>query len=357
MDTTASNIHFDEQGRCNYCTNFIEKYNHDSKTKPSELEKLVEKIKKDGKNKEYDCIVGVSGGVDSSYVLYLVKQLGLRPLATHMDNGWDTELAANNIANLVRKLDVDLYTHVIDWEEYKDLMKSFFKADVIDIELLYDNALHGVNYRHARKYGVNYILSGNNVATEGIVIPKNWNWMKYDGKNIRAIQNKFGSLKIKSFPLISLKQYLYFEHIRNIKRYAILDYIDFKKQDALDLLIKDFNYKPYPYKHYESVFTRFYQSYILPIKFGVDKRKAHLSSLIASGQMTRIEALAILKEPPYNQRLLEEDIDYFIKKMDWTKADFEAYLKKPEIAHNEYASDIKLYHKLQEFNRKRQLKK
>lgn len=182
MDTTAKDITFDEDGYCNYCTEFLESLNNPNRKISLPLNELVEKIKADGKGKEYDCVVGVSGGVDSSYTLVKVKELGLRPLAVHMDNGWDSELAANNIKNLVEKLGVDLYTHVIDWEEYRELMQAFFDADVIDVELLYDNAMLAVCYQQAGKYGVKYILAGSNTATEGMRLPENWNWFKRDKK-------------------------------------------------------------------------------------------------------------------------------------------------------------------------------
>jgi len=176
MDTTAEDIIFDEHGNCNFCEDFIKKLKNPIKKVNLNLEEFVQKIKEDGKGKNYDCIVGVSGGVDSSYTLVKVKELGLRPLAVHMDNGWNSELAVSNIKNLIEKLDVELYTHVIDWSEYRQLMQSFFDADVIDVELLYDNAMLAVNYKLANRYGVKYILSGSNIATEGMKIPNNWNW-------------------------------------------------------------------------------------------------------------------------------------------------------------------------------------
>jgi len=346
MDTTAGDIYFNEKGECNFCAEFIERLQKlASENKQGEIGKLVEKIKRDGEGKEYDCVFGISGGIDSSYGLYLAKGLGLRILAVHMDNGWDNELAANNIANLVKGLYIDLYTHVIDWEEYKDLMESLFKANVIDVEILYDNAMLAANYQQANRFGVKYILVGTNTSTEGLRIPQNWNWLKFDKRNIKNIQNKFGKKRISTMPIIGVIGLLYYRFAKKIKWISFLDYFDYKKNEALNLLEKKFNYKPYPYKHYESIFTRFYQGYILPEKFGIDKRKAHLSSLICSGQMSRKEALKILQTIPYPSRdLLEEDIEYFLKKMKWTREKLDEYIKKPEIPHWKYGTEKWLYY-------------
>jgi N-acetyl sugar amidotransferase len=346
MDETAEGIIFTESG-CNYCDEFLEILNNPPKKIDLNLEKLVEQIKKDGKNKPYDCIVGISGGVDSSYTLVKVKELGLRPLAVHMDNGWNSELAANNIKNLVEKLGVDLYTHVINWDEYKKLMQAFFDADVIDIELLYDNAMLAVDYEQANKYGIKYILAGTNTSTEGMKMPKNWNWFKWDKKNIKNLA-KFGKVKIDTFPAIGTVDKVYYEYLKGIKWISFLDYLDdYNKFKALEVLQKDYSYKPYPYKHYESIFTRFYQGFILPIKFNVDKRKHHLSTLILSGQLEKDEALKQLKEIPYpGEQDLIDDIEYFLKKMGWSKQDLMTYLKRKEKSHLEYGSEKSLWDRL-----------
>jgi len=355
MDETAEGIIFTETG-CNYCDDFLKILNNPHKRINLDLDNLVEKIKEEGKNKPYDCIVGLSGGVDSSYTLVKVKELGLRPLAVHMDNGWDSELAANNIKNLVEKLGVDLYTHVINWQEYKALMEAFFDADVIDIELLYDNAMLAVDYEQARKYGIKYILAGHNTSTEGMQMPKNWNWFKWDKKNIKNIAKR-KNVKISSFPTIGTIDYVIDKVIRKIHWISFLDYLPkYNKFEALDILQRDFNYKPYPYKHYESIFTRFYQGYILPVKFNVDKRKHHLSNLILSNQMSKEDATKQLKEIPYpNEEALLEDIEYFLKKMEWNKEKFLDYLKRPEKSHLEYGSEINLWNIL--FNYYQKIKK
>jgi len=346
MDETAKDIKFTESG-CNYCDDFMKILDNPPKVIDVSLNELVDKIKKDGKNKPYDCIVGLSGGVDSSYTLVKVKELGLRPLAVHMDNGWNSELAANNIKNLVEKLGVDLYTHVIDWNEYKNLMEAFFKADVIDIELLYDNAMLAVDYNLANKYDIKYILAGTNTSTEGMKMPKNWNWFKWDKKNIKSLA-KLENVKLDTFPAIGTLDRVYYQFIKKIQWISFLDYLDsYNKFEVLEILQKDYDYKPYPYKHYESIFTRFYQGFILPIKFGVDKRKHHLSTLILSGQLEKKEALKQLKEIPYpSEEDLIDDIEYFLKKMGWNKEKLLDYLKRPEKSHMEYGSEKELWDKL-----------
>lgn len=346
MDTTASEITFNEKGECNFCIEFLRNLREQTfGNKQVELEKLIKKIKEDGKGKEYDCIFGVSGGIDSSYGLYLAKNLGLRILAVHMDNGWDSELSANNIANLVKDLGIDLYTHVIDWEEYKDLMESFFKSNVIDVEILYDNAMLALNYQQASKFGIRYILAGTNMVTEGFSMSQSWNWFKFDKKNIRSIQKRFGKRRIITMPMIGVINLFYYLFVKRIKWISFLDYFDYSKNKALNLLQTQFGYKPYLYKHYESVFTRFYQGYILPKKFGIDKRRAHLSNLICSGQMNRDKALKILEHLPYSsQRDLDIDIEYFLKKMGWTREKLDTYLKEPEVPHYKYGTEKYLFY-------------
>jgi N-acetyl sugar amidotransferase len=345
MDDTASEISFNDKGICNYCSEFKERLLKfipaDPELISEKRKELLLKIKKSSRGKKYGCIVGVSGGADSSWSLYQAVKEGLNPLAVHMDNGWDSELAANNIEKLVKKLDVDLHTHVIDWDEYRDLMQSFFDADVIDVELLYDNAMLAVNYQQASKYGLHYILSGSNLNTEGMVLPKNWNWFKWDKKNIYSIQRKFGhSHAPKTLPSVGFKDFIYFLYIKRIKWISFLDYLSYNKIDAMRTLETEFGFKPYPYKHYESVFTRFYQGYILPHKFNVDKRKMHLSSLIISGYMKREEALDILRNIPYpSKKDIESDIEYFLKKMRWSRKQFDEYIGRPEKSHLLYGSE------------------
>lgn len=344
MDTSAAGIHFDENGYCNYCTDYKKNMSavvfESSESKSARLLDFVNKVKANGKGKPYDCVIGVSGGVDSSWTLVKAVELGLRPLAVHMDNGWNAELAQNNISNIVKTLGLDLHTHVINWAEYKKLMQAFFDADVIDVELLYDNAMLAVNYGIAKKYGLNYILSGSNSATEGMSMPINWNWFKFDKKNIFSIARKFGVKKIKTFPAISSLDYVMCEYVRGIKWIPFLDYLHFNKEEALAILEQDYGYRRYPYKHYESIFTRFYQGFLLPKKFGVDKRLMHFSSLIMAGQISREEALEKASGLAYeSEEKLRDDKQYFLKKMGWSEQDLSGYLARKEIPHSDYGSE------------------
>lgn len=344
MDARAADISFDANGICNYCTEMMARLAAYQPASPEvqadKLRRFVDGVKRDGAGKPYDCIVGVSGGADSAYALYLAKQQGLRPLAVHMDNGWNSELAVNNIENLVRKLGVDLYTHVIEWREYRALQQAFFDADVIDIELLYDNAMAAVNYSLAKRYDLRTILAGTNTTTEGMRIPRNFAWYKFDQKNIRALARRSGA-RVRTMPTIGVAGMVWQRFVRGVQWVSFLDYIDYNKQACIDVLVREVGYRPYPYKHYESIFTRFYQGYLLPEKFGVDKRRLHFSSLICSGQMTRAQAVELLRHSPYpNPDDLDVDIDYFLKKMGWTQADLDTYLHRPERAHDSYPSEV-----------------
>lgn len=344
MDLSAPDIQFDNQGICNFCTEYLATVSQLQQAKvPNEaaLGQLIRDIKSHGAGKRYDCIVGVSGGVDSSWVLVKAVELGLRPLAVHMDNGWNSNLSVSNISNLIDALDVDLFTYVIDWDEYRGLMEAFFKADVVDVELLYDNALHEVCFREARKYGLRYVLSGENFSTEGIKMPKGWAMdNKWDGRNIRRIASRFGA-KLVSFPLFTTTKWLRYRFLFRIQWVPLLNFIEFKKESALATLESRYGYVRYAYKHYESVFTRFYQGYILPRKFGIDKRRIHLSTLVVSGQMTRAEALEDLKKSPLvSERDLAVDLKFFLKKMNWNENDLEGYIKRPRVEHESYGSDI-----------------
>jgi N-acetyl sugar amidotransferase len=343
MDESATGIVFDGQGQCNYCTEFagVLAAQPPVAERDSLRAALIDRIKRSGKGKRYDCIVGVSGGADSSYSLYLAVREGLRPLAVHLDNGWNSELASHNIATLIDRLKVDLMTHVIDWEENRDLQRSFFAAGVIDIELLMDTAMLAANFSAARKFGVKYILSGSNAATEGMRMPGGWNHSKFDARNVRAIQRRHGHLPIRSHPLYSTTDYLLDRYLRKVQWVPFLDHFAYDKVSAMAFLKAELGYKPYPYKHYESVFTRFYQGYILPGKFGVDKRKLHLSALVLSGQLEREHALAMLADDPYPDPLLKRDDRYFVlKKLGYTDAEFDAYMGRPQVPHSAYPSEL-----------------
>lgn len=344
MDSDVPGISFNELGNCNYCEEFLAMMKSTVQTDTvklkAELDFFVDQVKTEGKGKEYDCIIGLSGGVDSAWVLYQAKKKGLRPLAVHMDNGWNSELAQSNIEGLVRSLDVHLYTHVIDWNEYRELMQAFFDADVVDVELLYDNAMLAVNYRLAARHGIKWILAGTNKSTEGMRMPKGWNWYKFDSHNIKSIAAKRG-VKIRTFPLISGFKKIYFEKFYSISWISFLDLLDYNKNEALRVLQAECNYRPYPYKHYESIFTRFYQGYILPNKFSIDKRKVHLSTLILTNQANREDSMTLLNEIPYpSLEDLNSDERYFIKKMGWTEGALKEYIERPEKSHLCYGSEL-----------------
>lgn len=355
MDTTVADIVFDERGVCNYCRAFeakLQAAHAEGTAAASRREQFIADVKAAGRRHDYDCVVGVSGGVDSSYVLYLTVKHGLRPLAVHLDNGWNSELSTHNIANLVRRLNVDLYTHVIDWEENRDLQRSFFAAHVVDIELLMDNAMYALNYQQASARGIRWILAGTNLATEGMGMPPGWNHYKFDERNIRAIQRRFGSLPIKTHPVMSTFDFVWYEYVRRIRWISFLDYFSYEKAAALETLQRDCDYKPYPYKHYESVFTRFYQGYILPRKFGYDKRRGHLAALVVTGQMTRDAALQMLQESPYPDPAQEQqDRAFVLKKLGFSEREFSTYMSAPAVPHAAYGTEEPFYRTLLRINR------
>ena len=296
MDTTDSSITFDENGVCDHCNTFYKhiKPNWDfSESGQNQIIKIADKIKKAGKGKDFDCIIGMSGGIDSSYLVYLAKEkLGLRPLVFHVDAGWNSQQAVHNIERIVDKLDLDLFTEVIDWEEMKDLQLSFFKSGVPHIDSPQDHAFFAKMYEFASKYNVNYILTGGNYSTECIRNPLEWMYYQSDSTQLKDIQNKHGSVKLKNFPITNILWHkVYLPYVRNIKLIRPLDFMPYFKEEATDFLVEHFDYQKYPQKHFESRFTRFYEGYWLPEKFGFDTRKVQFSSLILTGQMSRDEAL------------------------------------------------------------------
>jgi N-acetyl sugar amidotransferase len=333
MDTIGDpNITFDENGVCNYYYEFKEKLairvpNIDEGKK--QLNTIIGKIKQDGIDKQYDCLIGVSGGVDSTYVAYLVNQLGLRPLAVHLDNGWDSELAVKNIENILNKLGIDLHTEVLDWNEFRELQLSFLKASTPDGEIPTDHSIVTVMYTIAAKYNIKYIISGQNFRNEGM-LPPSWARGYLDWKYIRSVQKIFGKQKLKTFPHLTVPQFIYYNTIKGIRNISILNYIDFNKDEAMKIIQEELGWQYYGGKHYESIYTRFYQSYILPKKFNIDKRKAHLTCLIIStGEVTREQAIEILKTPTADPKLIEDDMEYVIKKLGITPQYFEDIMKAP----------------------------
>ncbi len=345
MDTTASEIEFDTKGVCNYCRAYdqiAKKRIISGREGEQKLQKIVQRIKEYGRNKEYDCVIGLSGGVDSSFVAYQVKRLGLCPLAIHFDNGWDSEIAIKNIDNIIRKLNFNLYTYTIDWEEFKDLQLSFLKASVVDIEMITDHATVCVIYEIASKNNIKYILGGTNIATEGIM-PLSWGYAKWDSRNIKAIQKRFGKKKMDKFPTYSLFDMILAKYIRKIHLVEILNYIDYNREKAKKILKRELGWQDYGKKHYESIFTKFYQAYILPTKFNIDKRKAHLSTLICSGYITREQALEELQNPLYDSKELQRDKKHVLKKLDLSEKEFEEIMHLPVKSHLDYANNQWLF--------------
>lgn len=340
MDTTIKKIDFDEEGICNYCKNYEYRVLNELFKEPERGQKLValiQKIKKDGKGKKYDCVIGVSGGVDSSFVAHLVKDLGLRPLAIHLDNGWNSELAVQNIHLLLNNLYIDLYTHVIDWVEFKDLQKAFIKSSVENLEIPTDHAISALLLNMADKYGIKYILNGSNLVTEGILPIQGGRNIDY--RLLKDIHSKFGTLKLNTYPSISIWSFAYKVLIKKIKYIPILNYIDYDKEKAIDLLEAKYGWRRYGGKHYESIFTRFYQGYILPSKYNYDKRKAHLSTMIMSGQISKDDAVLELQKNPYlDENLLKDDLNFFLKKFDFTNEEFVKIMQEVPKSVNEYKS-------------------
>lgn len=337
----------DDQGICNHCNAYDEavKKLYTDEQAEKELDKLLLKIKAAGKGGKYDCIAGVSGGVDSTYLVYLAKQKGLRVLLVHFDNGWNSELAVKNIENIVQKLGFDLYTYVVNWEEFKDLQLSYFKAGVIDLEFPTDHAILATMYRLSREHKVKYILSGHNVVTEGTRLPKSWVHDKYDFVNLKAIHKKFGTKRLKTFPGIGFFKSFYFRNFLSLEFVRFLEYFPYNKKEVKEMIIKELSWRDYGGKHYESIFTRFYQGYILPQKFKVDKRQFHLSSLIHSGQMSREEALEEFKKLGYNEEQMKMDKEFVLKKLDFTEESWANYMDAPIKKHTDYPSDKDLWEK------------
>ena len=292
MDTTDSLIIFDEHGICDHCRMF---YQHTlpkwraEQTKGKKIDHLVSSIQKGGKGKDFDCIIGMSGGIDSSYLTYLAKEkMGLRPLVFHVDAGWNSQIAVNNIERIVDALGLDLFTEVIDWQEMQDLQLSFFKSGVSHIDTPQDHAFFATMYKFASKHDIKYILTGGNYATECIRNPLEWMWYQSDSIQLRDIHKKFGTKKLETYPITSILWHkLYLPYVKRIKLYRPLDYIEYKKDEAMHLLEQKFGYQKYPQKHFESRFTRFYESYWLYERFGYDTRKVQYSSLILTNQMSR----------------------------------------------------------------------
>lgn len=327
MDTTDSKIVFDEKGLCDFCVTYykdiLPNWSVDLESE-KKLFEIVDKIKLEGKNKPYDCIIGLSGGLDSSYLAYIaVEKLGLRPLLYTVDTGWNLNVAVENIEKIVKKLNVDLYTEVVNWEEMKDLQLALFKANVPYQDLLQDHAIFAGLYNYAVKNGIKYVLTGANNATECVRPPVEWVYTN-DITFIKSVHKKHGKIKIKDFPFCGMLKYrIYYAYIKGMKRVAPLDFIPYDKVLAETTLYEKFGWEKYANKHYENIFTRFYEGYYLPTKFGFDKRKCYYSNQILTKSMTRDEALLELEKPPYSEYQMKLDMEYIAKKLGISIEEFE----------------------------------
>lgn len=343
LDTSVPGITFNNAGECNFCDYYerlaARTINRDINVRDAELKKVIAAIKSTGETSKFDCILGVSGGLDSTYLALLAKDYGLRPLLVHFDNGWNSELAVKNIENIVTKLNYELHTFVMDWEEFKDLQRAYFFASVVDVEVPTDQLIFAALNRIAYRYGIKYILAGNNVACESIN-PAGWVYKeKLDLVNLRSIHNRYGRKKLKKLPRLGLFQRYFYEAVAGIQVVNILNLVDYNKNQVKSIVQEKLGWRDYGGKHYESVFTRFYQGYYLPVKFNIDKRRAHLSNLILSGQITRDEALLEITMPPYPDDEQISDLDYVTKKLGFTEKEWEEIINAPPVPHENFASE------------------
>jgi len=342
MDNIADpHITFDSAGVCNYYHEYRKAASEEvyqGARGEEQLARLAEKVKRDGKGKPYDCLIGLSGGVDSTYVAYLAKQMGLRPLAVHLDNGWNSELAVKNVENIITRLGFDLYTLVVNWEEFRDIQLSYLRASVVDIEVVSDHAIFSTMYKLAKEKNIGYIISGTNIVTE-YIMPPDWLYQKMDFTNLKDIHGRYGKVKLKTYPSFDFKKHVYYSAILRLVPISILNYVPYNKEAVKEIITRELGWRDYGGKHYESIFTKFYQAYILPEKFKIDKRKAHLSTLICSGQINKEQALIELKKPLYSQNELMADKEYVLKKLGLTDDEFEEIMHLPVKRHQDFRTD------------------
>lgn len=346
MNDSDPDIRFDNRGVCNYCLDHDRvrpRRPYTEEDANARLERITSEIRASGKGKEYDCVLGISGGVDSAYACHLAKKYGLRPLVVHCDNGWNSDIAVENIAQLLDGCGYDLYTVVIEWEEFRDLQRAFLKASVLDIEILTDHAMFATIFHVAQKHNIKYSLTGANTATESHM-PPSWNWMKSDLRNIKAIHRRFGTVPLKTFPMLNFWKWFFYDRFGLLcKPVPILDSTIYRKDLAIKTLEAEYGFRAYGAKHYESTFTKFYQAYILPQKFGIDKRQLHLSSLVNNGELTRDQALEQLAKPLYAENELRREKDYVLKKLGFSEAEFDELMRQPPVSHYSYPTDRPIY--------------
>ena len=347
MDTSDSNITFDERGWCDYCNNFYDNILpnwHPDERGEREILRIVEEIKKAGKGKDHDCVLGISGGVDSSYLAYMAKEkFGLRPLIFHVDAGWNSREAVHNIEKVVDGLGLDLYTEVVNWPEMKDLQLAFFKAQVPHLDTPQDHVFGAALYNFAAKNDFKYILNGGNYSTECVREPLEWHYHASDLRQIRDIHKKFGTVELKTFPTSNIFTYkIYYRYVKGIRVVRPLNFVPYRKGDAVELLSSRFGWHVYAHKHYESRFTQFYEGYWLPTKFGFDKRRAHFSSLIMTGQMCRPDALEHIEQPAYDEATIAQDFEYVATKLDIGVEELRSLLNGPNKSYRDYKSAMPL---------------
>jgi N-acetyl sugar amidotransferase len=344
MDTSDPNITFDERGWCDYCNNFHEHIApnwHTDARGEAELMRVAEKIRKGGLGRDFDCIIGLSGGLDSSYCTYIVKEkMGLRPLLFHVDAGWNTDQAVGNIEKLVDGLGLDLYTEVINWEEMKDLQVSFLKAQIADQDLPQDTAFFSMLYKFARQNKIKYVLTGGNFSTECCREPEEWGgYPGIDRTLIHDIHSRFGSHPLTTFPIVDILTYkIYYKYALGMEVYRPLNSVQFLKKDAEQKLGDLFGWEPFLHKHHESRFTRFYEDYWMPRKFGYEKRRAHFSSLIMTGQMTRQEALDRIAKPELDEHFLQQEFEYVAHKLDLSVDELQQIFDGENKTYHDYKS-------------------
>jgi N-acetyl sugar amidotransferase len=346
MDTTDSNILFDTKGWCDYCNNYhsniVPNWHPDERGR-KEWIATVERIKRDGKGRSHDCLIGLSGGVDSSYVAYLAKLHGLRPLLFHVDAGWNSQQAVNNIEKMVDGLGFDLHTEVVNWQEMRDLQLAFFKAQVPHIDTPQDHAFFAALYNFAAKNGFKYILTGANYSTECVREPLEWHYHASDLRQLKDIHKKFGTRPLKTFPLCSIFGFkIYYRFFKGIKVVKPLNCVPFIKEDAMQELVNKFGWQKYAHKHYESRFTRFYEGYWLPTKFGFDKRRAHFSSLILTGQMNREDALEKISMKAYDEETVAQDFEYIATKLGISVDELKGIMAGKNKSYRDYKSSMPL---------------
>ncbi|MFY0640151.1 MAG: N-acetyl sugar amidotransferase [Bermanella sp.] len=346
MDTTDPEITFDEKGQCNHCRDAEIKLSKawlPDERGAQKLKAIATEIKANQGDKEYDSIIGVSGGVDSSYLLHVAKvDMGLNPLVVHVDAGWNSEVAVNNIEKMVKQLGLDLFTYVVDWEEMKDLQLAYLKSSLANQDVPQDHSFFAKLYEFADKNAIKYAITGSNLTSESI-LPNAWGYDASDSIQIKAIHKKYGKRKLKSYPLMSFFSYkIFWPYFKKMVRVAPLNYMDYDKNKAIQFLQDEYGWVYYGGKHHESKWTKFFQAYYLPVKFGYDKRKAHLSSLIVSGQVTREAALRELEQPLYNDQELEEDKRFIAKKLGLELRDFNALLELPNKEYSDYPNQEKI---------------